>query len=54
VQAHLAEIVGALREVAPNANAYVCGLDRMVSAVRGALRDGLGFERRQVHAERYD
>jgi CDP-4-dehydro-6-deoxyglucose reductase, E3 len=54
VQAHLAEIVGALREVSPHVEAYVCGLDRMVSAVRSVLRDGLGFERRQVHAERYD
>jgi CDP-4-dehydro-6-deoxyglucose reductase, E3 len=56
VQAHLPELVRALREAAPGAEprAYVCGLDRMVSSVRGHLRNELGFERRRVHTERYD
>lgn len=56
VQAHLAELVADLRAVAgPIApRAYVCGLDRMVSAVRERLRGELGFERKRVHTERYD
>ncbi len=57
VQAHLGELCAALlaegrERGAPHA--YVCGLERLVSAVRTALRGELGFERRQVHAERYD
>jgi ferredoxin-NADP reductase len=58
VQDHLAELVAALRAaLGPDGSpvhAYVCGLDRMVSAVRDRLRHELGFDRRQVHAERYD
>lgn len=56
VQAHLPELVHALREASgPEApRAYVCGLDRMVSSVRDHLRNDLGFERKRVHAERYD
>jgi len=58
VQAHLPELVGALRNAAstPAAplHAYVCGLDRMVSSVRTHLRTDLGFDRKHVHAERYD
>ncbi len=33
---------------------YVCGLDRMVSAVRELLRNSLGVDRKRVHTERYD
>lgn len=33
---------------------YVCGLERMVSAVRDLLRKQMGVERKQVHSERYD
>jgi ferredoxin-NADP reductase len=56
VQAHLAEVFAALREAAGGIppHAYVCGLDRMVSAVREHLRSDLGFDRKRVHAERYD
>jgi ferredoxin-NADP reductase len=54
VQAHLAELCAALRGAAPGAHAYVCGLDRMVSAVRELLRTELGFDRKHVHTERYD
>ncbi len=63
VQAHLPEIVGALRaslsssSPAPpggSLHAYVCGLDRMVSSVRAALRNDLGLDRKHGHAERYD
>jgi NAD(P)H-flavin reductase len=56
VQAHLAEVLAALREASGGVppHAYVCGLDRMVSAVRELLRNDLGFDRKRVHAERYD
>jgi CDP-4-dehydro-6-deoxyglucose reductase, E3 len=56
VQAHLAELCAgvSVAGVAGGPDAYVCGLDRMVSAVRGMLRNELGVDRRHVHAERYD
>ena len=34
-------------------NAYVCGLNNMISAVREALK-GLGWHRKQIITERYD
>ncbi len=59
VQAHLPELLGALRGVPGEAatgapHAYVCGLDRMVSSVREHLRNELGLDRKHVHTERYD
>jgi ferredoxin-NADP reductase len=33
---------------------YICGLERMVGAVRDLLRKQLGADRKQVHSERYD
>jgi ferredoxin-NADP reductase len=55
VQEHLAEILASLRESASAApHAYVCGLDRMVSAVRESLRSVHGLDRKHVHTERYD
>ncbi|MCL2722803.1 MAG: FAD-dependent oxidoreductase [Polyangiaceae bacterium] len=33
---------------------YICGLERMVSAVRDLLRKQMGIDRKQVHSERYD
>jgi ferredoxin-NADP reductase len=33
---------------------YICGLERMVGAVRDLLRKHLGVDRKQVHSERYD
>lgn len=41
-------------EAAGKPHAYVCGLERMVGAVRDLLRKGLGVDRKQVHSERYD
>ncbi len=38
--------------VAPHV--YICGLERMVSAVRDLLRKQMGIDRKQVHSERYD
>jgi ferredoxin-NADP reductase len=35
-------------------HAYICGLHRMVGAVRDLLRKDLGVPREQVHSERYD
>lgn len=45
------ELEGAQRG-APHA--YVCGLERMVGAVRDVLRKKLNVPRQQVHSERYD
>lgn len=56
VQTHVRELYGALAaapSVAPP-HVYICGLDRMVSAVRDVVRDELGVPRKQVHGERYD
>jgi len=55
VQAHVTELWEALKaEGAEPPHAYICGLERMVSAVRELLRGPLGAERKQVHSERYD
>jgi ferredoxin-NADP reductase len=54
VQAHLPELVAGLHNEGAAAHVYVCGLDRMVSSVREHLRHELGFDRKRVHAERYD
>lgn len=55
VQEHVRELWAELRardEGLPHA--YVCGLQRMVGAVRDLLRKELGATREQVHSERYD
>jgi CDP-4-dehydro-6-deoxyglucose reductase, E3 len=41
-----------LGEGAPHA--YICGLERMVGAVRDVLRKQMSVPRQQVHSERYD
>ena len=33
---------------------YICGLERMVGAVRDLLRKQMSVDRKQVHSERYD
>jgi len=38
----------------PPPHVYICGLERMVGAVRELLRKQMGVERKQVHSERYD
>ena len=35
-------------------HAYICGLERMVGAVRDLLRKQMSVPRQQVHSERYD
>ncbi|MBX3226313.1 MAG: FAD-dependent oxidoreductase [Labilithrix sp.] len=52
VQTHVEELYRALG--APNAHVWICGLERMVGAVRDLLRKQMGVERKQVHTERYD
>jgi ferredoxin-NADP reductase len=55
VQTHVKELWEALvarGEGAPHA--YICGLQRMVAAVREVLKKELDVPRQQVHSERYD
>lgn len=52
VQAHVPELVTSLGR--GDVHVYVCGLLRMVGAVRELLRKELGFPRLRVHSERYD
>jgi CDP-4-dehydro-6-deoxyglucose reductase len=59
VQRHVGELLGELRaasggEGSAGPRAYVCGLERMVKAVRDMLRGDLGLDRKHVHTERYD
>jgi ferredoxin-NADP reductase len=53
VQSHVEEL---WKELLPHGapHAYVCGLERMVGAVRDLLRKQLGVDRKSVHSERYD
>jgi ferredoxin-NADP reductase len=52
VQVHLPEVWAELG--APGGHIYVCGLERMVKAVREVVRKGLGIDRKQIFQERYD
>jgi len=55
VQTHVPKLwdeLAALGQGAPHA--YVCGLHRMVGAVRDLLRKDMGVARTQLHSERYD
>jgi ferredoxin-NADP reductase len=56
VQAHVPEVLAAVRAESAGApvHVYVCGLERMVDAVRALARTELAVERKQVHTERYD
>lgn len=53
VQAHVESLWRELEAAGPP-HAYVCGLERMVGAVRDLLRKQMGVPRQQVHSERYD
>lgn len=55
VQTHVPSLLAELgqRASAPP-HVFVCGLDRMVSAVKDLCRKELGVERKHVHVERYD
>lgn len=50
VQTHVAELVDQARRP----HVYVCGLAEMVFDVRRVLKEELGFDRKQIHTERYD
>jgi ferredoxin-NADP reductase len=53
VQTHVERLWRELEgEGAPHA--YICGLERMVGAVRDVLRKQMNVDRKQVHSERYD
>jgi len=55
VQTHVEKAWRELESTAKGApHAYVCGLERMVGAVRDVLRKGMNVPRQQVHSERYD
>jgi ferredoxin-NADP reductase len=49
VQEHVREIVGSRTDM----QAYICGLDKMVSANRELLK-GLGWDRKSIRYEKYD
>ncbi|MEM1417220.1 MAG: FAD-dependent oxidoreductase [Myxococcota bacterium] len=51
VQTHLDEVLGRL-EGTPHA--FICGMRRMIDAVRGQLKEAHGFDRKRIHTERYD
>jgi ferredoxin-NADP reductase len=55
VQLHVRELYESLASQSGEApHAYVCGLERMVGAVRTLLRKEMGLPRERVHSERYD
>jgi NAD(P)H-flavin reductase len=55
VQEHVRELYPALAAVAEAPpHVYICGLERMVRAVRDLLRGELALSRSVVHGERYD
>lgn len=56
VQTHVERLFRELEAGAPGIppHVYVCGLERMVGAVRDLLRKQMGVDRKQVHSERYD
>ncbi len=53
VQSHVPELWKELG-ASGTPHAYVCGLQRMVGAVRDLLRKEMSVARQQVHSERYD
>jgi CDP-4-dehydro-6-deoxyglucose reductase len=52
VQDHLSALWHELGD--PTAHVWVCGLERMVKAVRELARGELGVDRKRVHQEKYD
>ena len=55
VQTHIPELwteLGAKNRGEPHL--YVCGLERMITAVRQLVRTDMGIPRQRVHSERYD
>jgi ferredoxin-NADP reductase len=55
VQEHMRKIIEARPEPErKNMDAYICGLNEMVSATRKMLKEDLGWDRKQIIYERYD
>jgi len=55
VQLHLPALWKELSAVsASEPHIYICGLEKMVGAVRHLFRKELGVPRQRVHSERYD
>jgi ferredoxin-NADP reductase len=55
VQEHVSELLEGLRASSTEPpHVFICGLDRMVSAVKNLVRGDLGVDRKHVHVERYD
>lgn len=54
VQEHVRAIVQSRPDRGANMDAYICGLNPMVSANRKMLKEELGWERKQIVYERYD
>ena len=55
VQSHVKELWNELAALGLGPpHVYICGLQKMVGAVRELLRKEMGVPRQQVHAERYD
>lgn len=54
VQTHVENLWRELESTGSAPHAYICGLERMVGAVRELLRKQIGVDRKQVHTERYD
>ena len=50
VQTHLEETAVGLE----GAHFYICGLRKMVDAVRATLKEQMGIDRGRIHSERYD
>jgi ferredoxin-NADP reductase len=55
VQTHIPELWAELSVKSEGEpNLYVCGLERMITAVRQLVRKDMGVPRERVHSERYD
>lgn len=54
VQTHVKELWSELTAAHPGAHAYVCGVKKMLFAVRDVLKNELGVDRKSVHLEAYD
>lgn len=51
VQTHVKELIA---ELGGDCDVYVCGLHKMIQAVRSVLKTELGMPRQRIHTERYD
>jgi ferredoxin-NADP reductase len=55
VQTHVRGLYEALRDkTGQEPHVYICGLQKMINAVRDLLRKDMGLPRQLVHSERYD